>query len=496
MATQSALREQGPLKGRSILTDHSCNPTVIRQDAGGYSRVACTVTAQGRSAQLVYGNFFYDFGDRPGPNPILLRASVEYPAGTYYPIDFPGGLLNRAVQIAPGEFAVSIPVDLSLIPGRILWVNTNVEPVGGKGYCIGTGISLAKGEISIRNTVVDYTLEPPPNQGIAGDDFVCSPLAVIGEPTSEPPRTVAIIGDSIAAGAGDISYAINGYYINGWCLRALDQTVGYLYLTRTGERLSDVVGEGWRYRRQLLSGIYSALVEYGRNDMNQGLLATQLYAIDMWTRLSGRGIKVYQSTVTCQTNSTDAWTTVAGQSLLTVFSEGARLLYNGWLRDGAPLIGGSLHPDVVGSERALRIGAPGHPVTGLVDNCDVVESGRGTGTWKPAERKSLASATTLGNGIAVLQTNLPHGIPPGAGGGLDGGATVVVNDCGPPFDGVHQVDSVIDDLSVALQISGVESASAHRGTLLIPWTADGTHPSFLGHQALAQASNLRDLLLR
>ena len=485
-----------PFRGGFVLTDHANNPTTPRFDHGGFSRVACTVTSAGTFLRLVYGNFYYDYGDQPGRDAIRVRASIEYPAGHYILAHFTGEDSTRQATVLPGRYLVSEPLPVSVHQGKIVWVNTNVVPTPGSAYYVGAGVSPKRGEVSVRNTARDFTSTPAPPALMTGIDFVFSPLVVVGHPTGPPPKTVAVLGDSIAAGAGDINYAINGYAIGGWPLRGLDQKVGYVYLARTGEAFANIVGRGARYRFEMLEHQYSALVEYGRNDMDEGLRRVQQNAIEIWDEVAARGLRVFQTTITCQTNSTDGWISLENQSLLSWPSEATRLAFNVWLRSGAPMFA-SHNPVAPGSAApgTRLIGEYGHPVSGLIDNCDLVESTRGSGLWRVPVPLNMAHPPILEGEVITVETASPHGVPVGAGGGANNGATVVIARSGSPFDGAHQVVTVLSRTRLqCLCLRPAQRTNGRLGRLYVPWTADGTHPSFVGAGALAAGLPVERLL--
>jgi lysophospholipase L1-like esterase len=484
--------------GGFVLTDHADNPTTPRFDKGGFSRVACTVTSAGNSLRLVYGNFYYDHGDHPGGDAIRIRASIEYPSGHYILAHFDGEDSTRQATVPPGRYLVTEAIQVSVRQGEIVWVNTNVAPTSGGPYYVGNGVSPNRGEVSVRNTTHDFTKSPAPPVLMAGIDFVFSPLAVVGNPSGRPPKTVAVMGDSIAAGAGDINYGVNGYAIRGWPLRALHQKVGYVYLARTGEGFADIVGQRARYRFELLEHQHAALVEYGRNDMGDGLSRIQRNAIAIWSEVEARGLQVFQTTITCQTSSTDWWISLENQSVSSPWNEATRLAFNDWLRSGAPILA-SGDPVTPGSAvpGALVIGESGHPVSGLIDNCDVVESARGSGLWRVPIPVQIVTPPILEGEVVTVDTAFPHGVPVGAGGARNNGAVIVVERCGVPFDGAHRVVQVISPTRLQFLSAGAGkeiSISRSLGELYVPWTADGTHPSFVGAAALARGLPVERLL--
>ena len=84
--------------------------------------------------------------------------------------------------------------------------------------------------------------------------------------------------------------------------------------------------------------------------------------LNIWFDLALRGIKVYQTTITPHTSSTDGWTTLANQT--PVASESIRVDLNDWIRAGAPIDGTTFAAVAVGTSNALLAGTAGHPLAG------------------------------------------------------------------------------------------------------------------------------------
>ena len=98
--------------------------------------------------------------------------------------------------------------------------------------------------------------------------------------------------------------------------------------------------------------------------------------------------RIVKTTLLPVSTSTDGWQTLDGQTA----TRTDRVHFNQWLRDGAPLSGGA--PVAVGTAGADRCpvaqngviireaeGA-GHPLAGVTDIADAVESSQDSGLWK------------------------------------------------------------------------------------------------------------------
>jgi hypothetical protein len=149
--------------------------------------------------------------------------------------------------------------------------------------------------------------------------------------------------------------------------------------------------------RRLRAAAYTrhALSCFGRNDIAVRTSAQIMGDfVTIWRMFNRRGPKVWQTTVTPRTNSTDGWATVGNQTIASASEETKRLAINDWLRDGAPVVAGAVA--AVGTSGASRAavysaagtlvtpasGPSGNPLAGVFDICDVVETARNSGIWK------------------------------------------------------------------------------------------------------------------
>lgn len=94
-------------------------------------------------------------------------------------------------------------------------------------------------------------------------------------------------------------------------------------------------------------------------------------------------------TVSPRTSSTDAWATSVNQT--PIANGAARVTYNQWLRDGAPIDNNSqpLTTGVAPGPTVFRIGSAFHPVNApaaraVIDISSAVETATDSGVWKNA----------------------------------------------------------------------------------------------------------------
>jgi hypothetical protein len=329
--------------------------------------------------------------------PIKVRASIEYPSGTWTVVHFPGEDSSRDVTISPGGRVISDPVPVNIPAGTAFWSNTLVVPVSAGAYPICTATVRPGGpEACNPASATDYTTSTNPGSGVG--QFLYGPSAIIGMPTSEATRrstrTLGVISDSfVAPGTGD-AY-IGNVDEKGWAARAYSGKIGWLNIAAGGEQLQScwlsTLAKRHKYRMEMVAACDWVIEGLGTNDFAAGsppTLATfQANKLDLWARIARRGVKVRAHTIAPRTTSTDAWATTANQTAVaSTFgpesgSGSVRQQYNAWLRAGAPTVAGvAVTPGTVG---ALVAGQAGHPLaTACLDLASAIEVYEpSTSTW-------------------------------------------------------------------------------------------------------------------
>ncbi|WP_230203031.1 SGNH/GDSL hydrolase family protein [Parafrankia discariae] len=251
----------------------------------GASRTKALALTDIATLRVVFGNF-HDQGtvapsELAGPNPIVVRASVEYPAGVpklnansnvtwassgsyvagdqvtsggfswvaiasstnqtpaldsaywaqvqFYPAFFRGAS-SADVTIAPGHVVVSEPIGISpSIPkGSAFYINNIVQPMSGSTMNQGSfprgghTHKVAAGEYEAHvalgsASVTDVTTTTP--NTISGDGSPgYAPMAIVGQPSAAT-AVVYLCGDSIMNGTGDDF--VLGSELGGWGVRLL-----------------------------------------------------------------------------------------------------------------------------------------------------------------------------------------------------------------------------------------------------------------------------------
>jgi hypothetical protein len=349
------------------------------------SRVKHRVNVEAGTVELAYGNFYNNAGtETVGPNDITVKAYLEFPlASTYYvPVTFGGA---PTVVIKPGGIVWSDPIALDLPVGSTFYSRTNVSvATTANRWPIGWATLTADGEGVI--TGVDYA--DGSGTVTANNTFCYSPLSIRGR-TSCLTKAVAGIGDSIMSGSGDSN-------TKGWWFRSFtdvvpEQRISYASEQATAFNRPDRRG----LRLPLLDGCTHLICANGVNDVKapQTVATIKAELISNWRYGMRRGMKVWQTTVTPVTTSTDGWVTTANQTVTA--NEANRTAVNDWLRDGAPLDSVTFAAQAIGSVSSelpsyvrtrdgstVRAGAAGHPLTGVLEFADAVETSRNSGIWK------------------------------------------------------------------------------------------------------------------
>ena len=361
---------------------------------GGTARIRHTVTQTARGIVLAFSNTYNAAGyESNGPQDITVSAGIEHASGQVTPAFFNG---QRQIVIKPGGTAFTDPIGVVLVKGATIFTRTFVSIVtAATKYPQGGFIVLAANAESH-----NYAAGPGAELTTTGDAVpsggtdnvrVFGPSAILGMPTT-PATVLAVVGDSIAAGAGDVG--ASGADM-GWIVRALAGNYAYQRVALTGQVVDAwYASEGalkWRQQAMLdRIGPTHIICELGINSISQGFATFAARLVGngykgAWSLLATYGVPVYATTLTPKTTSTDAWVTTGNQTVTA--DEAARVSYNDWLRDGAPITAAPISGGVlaaIGSTGTLRAGQAGHPLAGWLEVADLAETARNSGIWKAA----------------------------------------------------------------------------------------------------------------
>lgn len=229
----------------------------------------------------------------------------------------------RTVTILPSRrFYDSDPIGISLAAGAQFFVRGSWS-ASAPGFFVGdypspaSGSSRLAGEGSQRTTssLGDHTMDQTVPSNSGGGYF--APWTVLGQVTG-PTASVLVVGDSIAAGSGDLA---DSFGHMGYVQRSLGQAVPFASLAR-GSTTALQMSANLQLVQQAAAeiGATDVLLEYGRNDINAtgnpqtaAVLESTLRTIA--APLIASGYRVWIFTIPPTTDSTDGWSTAAGQFL-------------------------------------------------------------------------------------------------------------------------------------------------------------------------------------
>jgi lysophospholipase L1-like esterase len=458
----------------------------------GTSRVPHTVAADCTDLRLVYGNWFNNgvtltpiHLDVDGTAVVQIKASVEI-GSVIYRVTFGGSVTGT---MDGGGMLVSDPLPLDIDAGTVIYTRTFLA-AGTTGWYYNKYSYVAGGSGGFITTT---DLTAPGSAAVADSSFSpqFAPITILGSSlTGLPLPSVIIIGDSIGSGYGDAPGTISHQGRNittpaiaggGFIARALHGQIGAVQVAFPGDTVGDFITNQGHFRRMSFASIAStAIVEYGRNDLTTGdpVATIQANLVTLWTMCANRGMRVFQTTITPRTSSTDGWVSAGNQA--TTGNEANRTALNDWLRAGAPLVSGVA--TAVGTSGALTAGQTGHPLFGVFEVADLVETARNSGIWKAAAGSRsvsnaaiTSSAVTLTSATASFQTS-------------DVGRSVTV--AGAGVAGALLTGLIVSRnsaTSVNLDTSATTTVSGAALTIGDTYTLDGLHPTPYASVAMAAA---------
>lgn len=446
----------------------------------GTHRAPHIVGVTGTNVRLVYTNWLVtgSVSDQDNAAALTVKASVETSGGTIIPVTFSGRL---SVVIDGGGWVVSDPVGIEVTAGQVLYTRTFLTPttnwyrnrvssvIANHGGFVATTDLTAAGSGAVADT--------------AGTSM-WGPSLITVEPTTTSRIAVQLFGDSVGHGQSD---GIGGQYSaahatnvsisgGGFVARALRGVGGLIQSAVPGDSASNfrTAATGHARRVAFMSTAPVVICQYGRNDVTNGRTLAQIQddLLWIWRWASGRGQRVWQTTVTPRASSTDFWQTPENQTPTpSAGAETVRVDLNDWLRAGAPADAVTGAAVAVGTPGAVLAGTPAHPLTGgVLDVTDAVESARNSGVWKPwANSRSVPDAVTTAGGYTITAAS-------GAFSSADLGRTITIpgaGAAGATYQGaiatVNSATSIVVALAPSVSLSGTAA------TVASTWTRDGTH---------------------
>ena len=309
---------------------------------------------------------------------------TEWQLVTRYAVTFVGQDANRRVTVTAGGSAVSLPLFLAVVEGQYLAVTTTVSTANAANVFSADIIGTGTGEFAL-----DY---PSANPTVGTQDLVDinvttetslgtgtrvpMPSAVLGlGRTPETVRSVGLVGDSLIMGWLDSEL---DSHKKGFAVRAAEyEDVRYRRVPQGGDRMMYWTAANAAKRLALVQPLTSVVCDLGSNDIanSRTLIQMQADAVAAWTEMGRQGARVFQTTITPKTTSTDAWATKANQTPVApaYATGGVRDTFNAWLRAGA---------SITVNGNTLTMGMSGHPLTGVIDISSAIEDTTDSHYWK------------------------------------------------------------------------------------------------------------------
>ena len=306
----------------------------VGEYGGSHLRFTAPPWATGRF-RLVYANFALlgnivtvgssgYAGEIPGGAGMLEQAAIN---GTAIPF---GGAASRAV--AAGEVFVSDAVDMAaygMAAGADFFVDTFDYRAAGTLRPGGYRLYAAKGE------GYGYGTTSRVGQELSGTVATVSnwgPLTILWEGKPQGTKSAVLFGDSIGMGVASVlgtDYGLQGE--QGYIERAMVTAgLGFVNLTKDGATSQHSGGPPINFANGSFAGrgavidllkaqagdpaTLEAWNELVTNDITASLSNSQNRVSVIMQRLSEHGIRRKQISSVMDTNSSDGWTTIAGQS--------------------------------------------------------------------------------------------------------------------------------------------------------------------------------------
>lgn len=313
------------------------------------------------SLVLEFGNFYQD------DDPVRLANCVSFDltvavlvegSTRFYDVTW-GGKSKETFN--PGSKIKTDPIGMELSKGQSIIVSMFFQ---GTKFPYGLISQISNGEGVRAGNLLKSTTFSPTSQAIF------SPLAIYAKTLDSSFESVACFGDSISIGA-NFGAAQFGSHPQGELgfmqLAALQSGRGYISLGMNGQSMDGFEPFKRLRRMEIASHCDIALFNYGTNDLaltSKTVDQIKAYYLDNWKAAKMRGMRVYQTTITPRTTSTDSWSTVGNQTPINARHgfgpTSERAVLNDWIRS-----------------------MPSPHLDGYIDVADVVETERNSGYWRP-----------------------------------------------------------------------------------------------------------------
>ncbi len=442
--------------------------------------------ASGTYVASVANSFVAGPGNTPSTTVVTLSAPTTGSTASGQPFTFTGLFVpvkfggKRNFLIEPGHDVVtSDPVSVVLPPSTWFMVRTSAT-MSASGMQLmdlpySSRLSESVGGVSFlefdnRGTSPnDQTLSPAGLPNTGGGYW--GPVTLLAQVTVAPgqaaPGAALILGDSIAAGTGDVPDTLG---LEGYIQRSLENNVPFVTAARGSTTAFGLFAHGdGQYALSIDTGVTDVFLEPGRNDLEQfSTPAAQLEITirSLIARYVLAGKRTWCFTVPPTTYSNDGWVTASNQS----FPAAVAFTGSSTTASGATQITmASVTGIFQGQSAGLNLATPGAVAPGSL--VTAVNSVTSVITLSSSTNASIPASTKLYFG-AVSQAASPIEVQRVAYNAyLRGGWRAA------GCSGVIDVDGIVaDQVNVGKWRTDLGQASV-----------DGVHPSAMLHQAVVSA---------
>ncbi|CDM57381.1 SGNH/GDSL hydrolase family protein [Rhizobium favelukesii] len=243
----------------------------------------------------------------------IIKRYIEYPAGVFTQVTWGG---QPTVTLSTTT-VVSDPINLTIPAGAQFWERTvnltntvslfPLQQLPASSQALGVSDGNSASDLGNSGTITATSTQT-----------TFGATVMIGDIAAPNAKSYVIFGDSIAWGEGDISN-VGPKGGNGWLGRALDvHGYPYLKIAKQGQQAADLVSSPSRVQSLLAAMSFTdAVVEYGVNDLRLGRTQAQILADQQTIYGYVPGKRIYQTTITPRSSSTDSWATTVNQTAKT-----------------------------------------------------------------------------------------------------------------------------------------------------------------------------------
>jgi lysophospholipase L1-like esterase len=301
-----ANRGKIPTAATTLTAPYTCRKAYWAHGAGDISNL-----------QLVFVNRYLSaVGTSSAGGAFSLKMFIEYPANTFTAVLFSGS--GTVAVTAGARIRSDVVAGLTIPAGSKFWVRTVLS--------VGSAISMPVMELNAGSNVLGLDDgNVAADQGNSGTISATTgintfgPCAIIGTVNATAARSFLIVGDSLAWGQGDDS-GVGAQDSSGFLQRMLGR-LGYPCMTwaKGGQQAADVAPITATLNADTASTLMSftdVILQHGVNDLRLSRTRAQIEA-DLATiaaTASITGKRIWKTTITPRSTSTDSWATTANQT--------------------------------------------------------------------------------------------------------------------------------------------------------------------------------------